>query len=495
VHIYIIQKSLMLILVFGLSLTNSHYSPSQSHCVVKIGGMDSLFTKVQPHNLLSHWFQQCRHHAARHSHSNSPAEEEPTHTTTMFSQFIEHPFHEGASLLTDKEEKRRRETFQKVCDQAYDGALADLQVHPEDATFTRQSDGNTILHILSVTNPRTENEARPIFQLAQLITSVDPGQVITMNRQQKSPLSHVLDTVTPTDWFGLTLAHILLTKLPESPGMLIHPLYDRMLSDGVLRNHFHVACSNKHCPQDLLSLMLWMDPKLANTLCGNVHSAIGERHDYYYSRDVSRLPTHIFTTNPLQCYSESRERPSLHVISLIISAGLTGVSPKDLPPTPTLTLHQACQYMVPFPLFKGILKGHRQEFRDQVMLQDQDGFLPIHYAVSLTFAGCKRLDHARRHSLNITKKLLEVNPDCAFAPDINGKSALEHAITIHHSHPSLIEAIVTASPGAITQHAANGRPLLHLALLAYKRPTQSQQRVTVSMFYSMFNANPNGILP
>jgi hypothetical protein len=328
------------------------------------------------------------------------------------------------------------------------------------------------------------------MSVVELSTTVDPNLIITMNRNQESPLSITLRITSKEDKFGTDLAYFYLRILPKSCCALIHPLrtMESPIPPLIIQSHFHVACSNHNLPINLLLVILRSNPQLAKSLWGDVRGPVDWNNEYWWSRDTSTLPLTVFTHNPMDCVFQLC---SFKRISLIVNTALTGIAPTNDESIVPLLLHQCCQYKMLLEMFNRLV--FQRGLKDHVVLQQHDtsGNLPIHYSVAANFHGCILPREATMYSIATTSMLLKIMPACALEADQQGRTALELVITTEPVNFALATAITKAEPRAITADSSTGIPLLQTLIIACSQaPVTIPEHKVTSLLYLVFRSNP-----
>lgn len=325
----------------------------------------------------------------------------------------------------------------------HDLILAHIENHAEDLVWADRY-GNTALHKLcKVQDPNPET-----VELVEAMVRRRPELASTPNNAGWTPLHLCVEkrlvlrqgSVLPRMTLALIHAH------PWAVSTVAQAGFKRMTP-------FHLAC-DANADISVLRAMLEVDLCLATQSCVNegMHTAVETPVQMLWKHnDMDKMAFLLLTVFKRQAVDQL----PVHYL-----------------------LHAACYRKCPLDYFARVLK----EFPNQASQPDDQGNLPLHYAVRQASV------ESQAHTKSVLKRLLELYPEACSIPDDTGRLALHVALSDSRLtwHKGGIDLLVKANPEALYCLDTTSRlyPFLTSALYA------TQSRLHLSTTYNLLLAAP-----
>lgn len=335
---------------------------------------------------------------------------------------------------------KRPTIYRLAADRQYGAIPARVESHPDDLQWTDRY-GSTALHILC----QARVVDTPLLAAVDSILRIAPDQVVWANVATWTPLHFAVEKRLESDANSTALILRLIEACPAAVSV-------RTQSGFKTKTPFHIACE-ADAEYLVLMAMLTINPRLAT--------------EPYVKKDI-----YAVVENPLQLLwknhnhstsNASSQKQTKEKMALLLKAAHYGTVRPLAPGRSFRLLNAACSVRCPRDYFTRILKEHL----DQVGQADENGMLPLHYAV------CHATADSQAYTQYVIEALLEACPASASIPDATGRMPLHVAVTsdaLLTWHKGGVRELTFSCPNALRKRdpVTNFVPFLASALQANK---------------------------
>lgn len=326
--------------------------------------------------------------------------------------------------------------------------LTHIKDHNEDLVW-KDRYGNTALHKLC----RRWRVDETTVEIVDAIISIIPDLVATPNDAGWTPLHYCVErrlVLKPGEDL-MTMALSMIRASPRAVTIATISGFKRMTP-------FHLACE-ADADMKVLRAMLEVDPSLATRPC------------------ISDQAMYAAGKTPVQMLWQANEN-AMEKMALLLLTALKGHIVNDPMPMNHI-LHAACHERCPRDYLSRVLK----EYPTQASKTDDEGNLPLHYAVRHASV------ESQAYTQFVLEELLQIYPQAASIPDNDGRLPLHVALTGNSRltwHKGGIDKLVAANPEALYTLDQTDRlyPVLTSALHA------TQSRLHLSTTFELLLAAP-----
>jgi ankyrin repeat protein len=366
--------------------------------------------------------------------------------------------------------------YRLAADRQYDAIPSRVQSHPEDLNWHDRY-GSLALHILC--QARAVDE--PLLAAVDAILRVAPEQVAWANVATWTPLHFAVEKrlAWGNDRNTTALILRLIKACPSTVSVRTH-------SGFKTKTPFHIACE-ADADYVVLKAMLTINPNLAtepyvkkdvysvveNPLQllwkNNKHSS-STNNNHNHNNDNQNSPNH---NNSLRSQRHTKEK-----MALLLKAAHYGTV-RTLPAGRTFRLlNAACSIRCPRDYFTLVL----QEHRDQIDQPDEDGLLPLHYAVMNASPDSQAYTHF------VVEALLEAYPQGASIADSAGRLPLHVAVSdaLMTWHKGGVRELTFSCPNALRRRD----PVSGLVPFLASASVANKSRLHLSTTFELLLAAP-----
>jgi hypothetical protein len=380
--------------------------------------------------------------------------------------------------------------YRLAADRQYDAIPLRVESNPEDLHWNDRY-GSTALHILC----QARYVDLPLLAAVDAILRVSPEQVGWANVATWTPLHFAVEKrlAWGNDRNTAVLILRLIRACPSAVSLRTH-------SGFKTKTPFHIACE-ADADYFVLKAMLTINPALATEpyVRTDAYSVVENPlqllwKNYKYSSHQNQNHSN---NNQNNLNNPNNPNPNNHnnrnhrvqqqtkdKMALLLKAAHYGTVRTHLPAHSTFRLlNAACSVRCPRDYFKLVL----QEHADQIYELDEDGLLPLHYAVR------NASTDAQAYTQFVVEALLEVYPKGASIPDaVMGRLPLHVAVsdTLMTWHKGGVRELTYSCPNALRRRD----PVTGLVPFLASASVANKSRLHLSTTFELLLAAPEMVV-